>query len=167
MVSSIREFEFEWSQEIEATQKVLKHIKDSSLGFAAFPGGRSVGRLAWHIVQSIPEMAGKTGLPVDGPGEDDPVPASARAIFQAYNTAAISLLDRVKSLWTDATLLEKDSMYGREWARGFTLTVLIKHQIHHRGQLTFLMRTAGLAIPGIYGPTREEWAAWGKPEPAV
>ena len=167
MITTLNDFEYEWSQEIEATQKVLKHIKDASLGFSSYAGGRTIGRLAWHITQSIPEMAAGMGLSVAGPGEHEPVPATARAIFQAYNTASIALLETIKREWTDETLQQKDDMYGQSWTRAFSLGVLIKHQIHHRGQLTMVMRTAGLSIPGIYGPTREEWAAWGKPEPAV
>jgi len=39
------------------------------------------------------------------------------------------------------------------------LQTLVVHQIHHRGQMSVLMRQAGLVPPGIYGPTREEAAA--------
>jgi uncharacterized damage-inducible protein DinB len=37
------------------------------------------------------------------------------------------------------------------------------HQAHHRGQMTVLMRQAGLTVPGVYGPAREERAQWGTP----
>ncbi|MBE0644676.1 MAG: hypothetical protein IH600_11400 [Bacteroidetes bacterium] len=30
-------------------------------------------------------------------------------------------------------------------------------------QLTVLMRQAGLLVPGIYGPSREEWSTYGLP----
>jgi hypothetical protein len=33
--------------------------------------------------------------------------------------------------------------------------------------MTVLMRQAGLKVPGVYGPAREEWAAYGMPPPAV
>jgi uncharacterized damage-inducible protein DinB len=52
-------------------------------------------------------------------------------------------------------------MYGEKWTRGFTLYVLIAHQSHHRGQMTVLMRQAGLKVPGVCGPSKEEWAAYG------
>jgi uncharacterized damage-inducible protein DinB len=58
-------------------------------------------------------------------------------------------------------------MYGEKWTRGFTLTSLILHQVHHRGQMTVLMRQAGLEIPGLYGPARQEWAAFGMKPPAI
>ena len=46
---------------------------------------------------------------------------------------------------------------------GLVVFYLIAHQGHHRGQMTVLMRQAGLVVPGIYGPSREEWAAFGAP----
>ena len=54
-------------------------------------------------------------------------------------------------------------MYGEKWTRAFTLGALIGHQCHHRGQVTVLMRQAGLKVPGIYGPAQEEWAVYGMP----
>jgi uncharacterized damage-inducible protein DinB len=167
MFRTISDFEYDWSQELEATQKILKHLTDKSLSRSVVPGGRTLGRLAWHITLSIPEMMSRTGLTVAGPKQDEPVPTSAKELFKAYNEAAISLLDEVKSRWNDKTLEETDDMYGQKWKRGKTLTALIFHQIHHRAQMTMLMRQAGLDVPGIYGPAHQEWVQFGMPEPAV
>jgi uncharacterized damage-inducible protein DinB len=167
MFHSIRDFEFTWSAEIESTQKVLKHLTDKSLTLEFSPNIRTLGRLAWHITITIPEMTERTGLHIAGPRPDDPVPSSAKVIFTHYNTAAISLLENIKSSWTDPTLEIEDEMYGEKWKRGFTLTSLVHHQIHHRGEMFPLMRLAGLAVPGIYGPTKEEWAKFGMEPPKV
>jgi uncharacterized damage-inducible protein DinB len=57
-------------------------------------------------------------------------------------------------------------MYGSTWHRASVLLSIVRHQIHHRGQITVLMRQAGLPVPGLYGPAREEWANMGmKPLP--
>ena len=62
----------------------------------------------------------------------------------------------------------EDDMYGEMWKKGKTLGVLVTHQIHHRGQLTVVMRLAGLKVPGVYGPAKEEWANYGmKPQGVV
>ena len=167
MIHTIIDFEHLWSAEIESTQKVFKHLKNDSLTKVIHPDVRTLGRLAWHIVITIPEMMGKTGLKTAGPQEHDPIPVTAKEILQGYSTAAISLLDEVKKNWTDATLEEKDEMYGEKWKRGFTLQALINHQIHHRGEMIALMRIAGLAVPGIYGPTRDEWAQFGMQPPEI
>lgn len=165
MYASLAAFHASWKYESESTQKLLDCLTDASLSHALFPGGRTVGRLAWHIAQSIPEMLNRTGLTVTGAGEHDAVPAHAAEIAAAYRTAATSLSDQLQAKWTDATLLESDDMYGERWPRSVTLDVLIKHQAHHRGQLTIGMRQAGLVIPGVYGPAKEEWSAMGMPAP--
>jgi len=60
-------------------------------------------------------------------------------------------------------LAEEINMYGEKWTRSATLASIIKHQIHHRAQMTVLMRQAGLKVPGVYGPSREEWSQYGMP----
>ncbi|MCK4657684.1 MAG: hypothetical protein KAT85_11650, partial [candidate division Zixibacteria bacterium] len=39
--------------------------------------------------------------------------------------------------------------------------------IHHRGQMTVLMRQAGLKVPGVYGPSMEEWEHFGMKKPEI
>ena len=48
-----------------------------------------------------------------------------------------------------------------------TLQILLFHQTHHRGQMTVLMRQAGLPVPGMYGPAKEDWAKYGMPTPTI
>jgi uncharacterized damage-inducible protein DinB len=167
MIRTISDFVHLWSGELESTQKILKHLTDRSLTQAVTPEGRTLGRLAWHIVTTIPEMTSRTGLRIAGPPENAPLPARAREIAGAYNEAAISLLEAVRSGWTDATLEQTDDMYGERWKRGDTLLALVLHQTHHRAQMTVLMRQAGLDVPGVYGPARQEWSAFGMQPPEI
>jgi uncharacterized damage-inducible protein DinB len=163
MIRTIEDFKNEWSYEIEATAKVLNNLNDLSLTQKVNAEGRELGRLAWHITTSIGEMLGRVGLQADAPEETVEPPASAKEISDAYERTARSAMDLVTQNWKDETLFLEDNMYGEMWKRGFTLSVLIHHQIHHRGQMTVLMRQAGLKVPGVYGPAREEWAAMGMP----
>lgn len=167
MIASIAVFEKYWLDESQATQKLLDILTDASLTQAVTPDDRTLGRIAWHITTSIPEMLERTGLEVSGPPPDATLPLGASPIKSAYAQASRSLLEQVKAKWTDATLDVEDEMYGERWKRGFTLQVLINHQIHHRGQMTVLMRQAGLKIPGVYGPSREEWKGFGMGPPAI
>jgi uncharacterized damage-inducible protein DinB len=167
MFRTIDDFILLWSRELEATQKILKHIPDRALLQAINPQGRTLARLAWHITTTIPEMMNRTGLTFGGVSEHDHVPAVAREIFQAYTATAIALLDAVRKNWTDDSLKIKDSLYGEEWTRSATLTALVLHQVHHRAQMTVLMRQTGLEVPGLYGPARQEWAAFGMEPPSL
>lgn len=166
MFTTLAAFEQAWSHEASSTQKLLDTLTDASLQQPVYPGGRTLGRLAWHIAQTIPEMLGKAGLTVDGPGEHDAVPDSASAIATAYRTASASVAQQLRVQWTDASLTESTEMYGEMWERGRTLSILIRHEAHHRGQMTVLMRQAGLPVAGVYGPSSEEWGQFGMTAPA-
>jgi uncharacterized damage-inducible protein DinB len=167
MINSIEQFRVNWEKESANTRKIFAGLNDESLNRVLVDGHRTLGRVAWHIVQTIPEMLGRTGLSPEGPGEKEPVPDSAKKILEAYDLAAGSLLSQVTEKWSDQTLLVEDDLYGEKWARGATLRILIDHEIHHRGQITVLMRLAGLKVPGFYGPSKEEWSRYGMPEPEI
>ncbi|RPJ48321.1 MAG: hypothetical protein EHM19_02165 [Candidatus Latescibacterota bacterium] len=91
--------------------------------------------------------------------------ASAAKIAEAYRSVAGELLRGIEKGWDDATLDRVDEMYGEKWARGKSLAALVGHEMHHRGQMTVLMRQAGAKVPGLFGPSKEEWAAYGMQAP--
>jgi uncharacterized damage-inducible protein DinB len=167
MFRRVSDFLDSWEQERTATLRILSALDDRSLRRAAADEHRDLGRLAWHLTTTIAEMMERTGLEIAGPAHDSPVPGGAAEIVAAYDTASRALGEQVRSRWTDDSLGIEDDMYGQRWTRGRTLSALIAHQTHHRGQMTVLMRQAGLKVPGIYGPAREEWATWGMQPPAV
>lgn len=165
MFRRVSDFLATWHHESDATLRLLRSLDDRSL---AQPSGdhRSIGRVAWHLALTLGEMMERTGLSVGGPAHEAPVPAQAAEIASTYDAAAKAVARQVKD-WTDATLEVEDDMYGERWARGRTLFALVAHQTHHRGQLTVLMRQAGLPVVGVYGPAKEEWSAYGMTPPAV
>lgn len=167
MFRRTEDFVHAWKGETAGTAKMMRALTDASLSQAVSTVDRSLGRIAWHIARSIPEMMGEMGVKIAGVDLEAAVPASAAKILQTYERASAALLDLVSREWTDETLLVVDKMYGEEWRRGFTLQALLNHEIHHRGQMTVLMRQAGLKVPGIYGPSREEWTGYGMEPPAI
>jgi uncharacterized damage-inducible protein DinB len=167
MFRTLADFQKAWKGEREGTLKILEALTDASLSQAVTDDDRTLGRMAWHLTQSLSEMMPRTGVPVTEPAQDAPVPGSAAAIAEAYERASKTVADEIAARWTDTTLEVEDDMYGMKWARGETLHALIVHQAHHRGQMTVLMRQAGLTVPGVYGPAREEWVAHGMTAPTV
>ena len=161
MFRTIEDFQTAWAYEAEMTGKVLLNLTDGSLSQKVNDEGRTLGYLGWHITLTLGEMLGKVGLTIDAPAEDAECPTSATEIARIYGIGGKSVGDEVAENWTNETLLLEDDMYGETWSRGMTLFYLIAHQVHHRGQMTVLMRQAGLRVPGIYGPAREE--AFGQP----
>jgi uncharacterized damage-inducible protein DinB len=167
MFRRIDDFLSAYGDDSGITKKYLARLTDESLSQPVADGHRTLGRIAWHVAQTIPEMLARTGLTVEGPGQHDPVPGSAAAIAAAYGAAAKSLLAQVQKHWTNETLLIEDEMYGSKWSRGFTLRCLADHECHHRGQMSILMRQAGLVVPGSMGPAKEEWAKMGMQPPEI
>ncbi|MCW3086017.1 MAG: hypothetical protein JWP12_3383 [Bacteroidetes bacterium] len=163
MYRKIEDFITDWSYESESTLKMLKNISTEALNKKDNENVRSIARLTWHITITMSEMLGKAGLSVTGPDEHSHPPAKIEEIISAYESSAKSVTEQVKKNWTDAALAEEVNMYGENWKKGTVLAILIRHQAHHRGQLTVLMRHAGLKVPGVYGPSKEEWAVFNMP----
>lgn len=148
------------------TTRLLGALTDENLGQAVADGHRTLGEIAWHVVTTIPEMMNRTGIAVSSVDEHTPPPSSAQAIRDGYAAASKELVDAVKSSWTDDTLTQTDEMYGGEaWPRGVTLAALIGHESHHRGQMSVLLRQAGADVPGVYGPSKQEWSQFGMEQP--
>lgn len=156
MFTSIDNFKHVWEAETAATLSCLRLLTDESLNKNLVKDYRSIDRLANHIVDCAVSIPVAATLPAKG-YEKTHYPTVA-ALTEAYvrNTDAVK---EAIGQWTDATLAEETPIYGESWKKGFALWVTVVHQIHHRGQLTVLMRAAGLKVPGVYGPSKEEWEA--------
>lgn len=166
MFGSIADFLTAWKTESEGTLKLFRVLTDASLEQRVTPEGRTLGFIAWHILGSMTYMMQEAGSPIAAPGEKDPMPASAAAIAEAYENGAKAVGEAIRTNWTDGELADYIQIFGESWTKGFILGSLIAHQCHHRGQMTILMRQAGLNVPGIYGPSKEEWANYGmEPQP--
>ena len=167
MYHTIKEFEEAWGQDSTLTAKTLHALSDESLKQEVTAGHRNLGRIAWHIVMTIPEMAQEMGLDMGDFDPKAPVPATAKEIAEEYLKHAKTLIDRVKMDWDDDVLGTEVDMYGQKWRRDFGLQALIQHQIHHRGQMSILMRQAGIRVPSLYGPAKEDWASMDVEPPEV
>ncbi len=165
MFRTVKDFIQAFQYESETTLKVFKNITNETLVLKPNDDVRSMQRLVWHITITLGEMLGKAGLTIDCPNEHSEPLKDIDAIYKTYETAAKSVLKEVEQNWADADLSDEVNMYGENWTKGVILTVLIKHEAHHRGQLTTLMRLNGLKVPGVYGPSKEEWIAYNMPVP--
>ncbi|WP_256005446.1 MULTISPECIES: DinB family protein [Pedobacter] len=165
MYRNIHDFLENWKYETESTLKLLNHITEETRATLVHEHVRSLERLAWHLTQTITEMGHKAGLFAEDPLEHLPVPGSFTDLISVYADYAAQIAKAIPLKWTDSVLAEKVNMYGDEWTKGTVLHILITHQSHHRGQMTVIMRILGLPVPGLYGPSKEEWAEIGMTAP--
>jgi uncharacterized damage-inducible protein DinB len=164
MYLSIEEFKQDWKNESELTHKLFSALTDDSLNQKVWAEGRSLGKIAWHIALCIGEMMNRAGLNIEYPGENAETPKSAAEILRVYDDSSKQLLEKINQ-WDEAKLKDEIDMYGmgEPWSYATILQILVRHEIHHRAQMTILMRQAGIKIPGVYGPSKEEWSAYGAP----
>lgn len=161
MYHTLKDFFKKWNYESESTLKVFQRLTDDSLEQKVTPEGRSLRDLAWHITGTMPQLLGQGGIAVDTSGNSAKETATAEETAEAYKRTSETMVDAINNTLTDEKLTDTVPMFGEIWSYGFTLQALIDHQIHHRGQMTVLMRQAGLTVPGVYGPAKEEWEAMG------
>ena len=161
MYHKISDFISDWNYESETTLKLFNNLTDEVLTKKFDENVRTAGRLAWHITVTIPEMVQRTGLSFNAVDHEAPVPATAKEICDEYKKVSDNMIEAIDKNWNDASLEEEVDMYGEMWKNGKTLSSLVKHQTHHRGELIIVMRLAGLKVVGPYGPSKEEWANFG------
>ena len=159
MYRTVKEFVEDWARESATSLKVERALTDASLSQNSDPEGRTLGRLAWHMALMIGGMGAAAGLQIAAPPHGTEAPGTAAAIADAYETAARSLGEQASAKLNDEQLGKEVSAFGRSMTLASLLQALVRHQIHHRAQMSILMRMAGLVVPSIYGPNREESAA--------
>jgi uncharacterized damage-inducible protein DinB len=155
--NTIEEFIKDWKSETQATLKILANLTDESLNKKVYDDGRTLGFIAWHIAITIYDSFSKIGLFLPASEISEDYPVFAEIIYNSYDKLAKSVIMTINLNWNDNSLLEEVDFFGETLSKSQVLDIMIKHQIHHRGQITVLMRQAGLKVPGIYGPSKEEW----------
>ncbi|WEK54379.1 MAG: DinB family protein [Candidatus Cohnella colombiensis] len=160
MYCTVEDFIAEWKNEAVLTQKVLDGLTDESLLQQVYPEGRTLGRIAWHFVTNIPDYLTEFGVTVAKVSNQNEVPF-AKEIADTFREVSIEVEKALHEQWTDEMLKQIQIAFGRKESNATIFMGLIKHIAHHRGQVTVLMRQAGLLIPSIYGPSKEGWTRLG------
>lgn len=156
MYRTVNDFLADWSAASAGTVQVLESLTNETLEQAIVEDHNTLGWLGWHLTHAIPYFAGMIGLELNAPGDPKFVPSEAVRIVSAYEQVSDELKSAVERELSDDKLLETVDNYGQQTPRGVLLRVMIDHQTHHRGQMTVLLRQAGLKVPSIMGPTKED-----------
>ncbi|KWW22330.1 MULTISPECIES: DinB family protein [Peribacillus] len=167
MYRSIKDFSREWNKEAILTQHVMDSLTDDALKQQVYPEGRTLGRIAWHVTTNIPDYLTHFGFKIDRKEDGECVPASAKEIAAAFKEISSHAAQVIEQDWTDESLEQMQTAFGRQESNAEILMGLIKHIIHHRGQMTVLMRQAGIKPPGVYGPPKEDWIHLGVENPPL
>jgi len=142
------------SQEVETNVRVIKAVPEDGSDYRPHSDSMSALELARHMsledvwfLQAV--IDGQFG-PMPPQGEDSEVTSVADAV-DLYNEKMPALIEQVKSL-TGEKLIQEVSLMGvfNLPAIGF-LSFMLRHTVHHRGQLSAYLRPMGAKVPQIYG----------------
>lgn len=148
-----------WDKEAIAMREVIKRIPQERCDYRADPKGRTAREIAWLIVRE--EAALGDGLHKGVlEWQEVPAPATMQEILDAYDrehpVATKRMKDKDASAWAQPIPFmfggeEVMRASGFENAWGFLFDL-----IHHRGQLSTMLRPMGSTVPQIYGPSADE-----------
>lgn len=96
MFDTIAEFIEEWNAETALTQKLMDTLTDPSLQQPVSPDGRTLGRIAWHIIISISEFLSHFGVTIEKVKDAATVPSSSRVIAENFRKIIATAADSVK-----------------------------------------------------------------------
>ena len=106
MFRTIEDFSNEWTYEYEATLKLFGNLTNESLSQEIKPGGRDIGFLAWHMVETVSEMLKAAGLTdIDELHDLDKSVRNVHTIKSDYERLSKQALAAVKDQWNDEKLL--------------------------------------------------------------
>ncbi|WP_274308433.1 DinB family protein [Solibacillus daqui] len=148
------DFVQEWANASKGALKVMQAIPNDKMEVAIVEGHNSLGWLSWHLVKVAGAFGHFAGLQIPAPGPDMEQPETMAEIVEMYEEVREAYKKEVASL-TEEQLLEEVPAFGGTMKRGALLRVVITHQTHHVGQMTVLLRQAGLNVPPVMGPTKE------------
>jgi uncharacterized damage-inducible protein DinB len=157
-------FAGELQYEAATTRKCLERVSEATFGWKPHEKSMAMGRLASHIA----EMFGWVKDTVEKPELD--FAATDYKPFEPKTTGElVELLDKnsneaveVLKQVSDETLMENWRMRNGEkiffdMPRIAVLRGLVlKHIVHHRGQLSVYLRLNDIPVPEIYGPSADE-----------
>lgn len=140
-------------QEIPTTLRVIEAAEGGNLTYSPDSKSKTGLALIQHIVNEdvwfLNSIAdGKFDAPPDSSG----ITSAAGGAAQ-YREAAPIALERVRAL-SDEKLTQPLDFFGMAQLPPFVLLgLMVKHSVHHRGQLSAYLRAMGCKVPGIYGPS--------------
>lgn len=158
--SELQMFRAAWNTEAARTIALLESLPPDQYDFRPDPEGRSIGELSWHLS----EIDACLTFAIEHNRfrmEDEPPnlkrPRDIALLAPGYRRIHEEAVARL------ATLVDADLDRQVTYFDGSLLSIrdvvwdqLLRHLVHHRGQLVLLCRMAGGTPPGLYGPNREQ-----------
>jgi uncharacterized damage-inducible protein DinB len=153
----------EFDYEMATTRKMLERFPEDKADWKPHDTCMTLGRLAGHVSELagwvVPTIA-QDKLVLDPSYAPQVIKSRAEALKQFDESVKASRASIAGA--SDETLMKPWSLVAGDKT---VLTMpkvavlrsfVMNHMIHHRGQLAAFYRIAGVPIPSIYGPSKDE-----------
>jgi uncharacterized damage-inducible protein DinB len=151
----IDDFVADYGDERSTTLGLFKCLNQTNLGepLGTLKGWKSCGELAIHITNSLSHFGNVAGLDLHQPLLEAHA-CTLDLLCRTYDNGSLSFIDGIKK-YSDERLAQPLNAFGRTMTMGQLLSLHLRHEIHHRGQLSQAMRQLNIPIVSLYGPTEE------------
>jgi uncharacterized damage-inducible protein DinB len=144
--------------EQKITRKIISAIPAERCAYQPHPRSRKALELAWHIAATevwFLDGVNRGEFRTDEGGEMPAEMKTPADVAAWYDKNFAAYLSRVENL-AGEHLSKPVSFYTYNHPGVFYLLFLMKHSIHHRGQLAAYLRPMGAKVPNIYGGSADE-----------
>ena len=146
--------------ETKTTIKVLAAVPENKSEYRPDPRSKNALQLAAHIV--VEDLWFLEGLgngqfaPMESIQSAETAVTSIAQAIDMYNKRLPLALEKVRAL-SGEQLTKTLSIPGEFSAPAVEfLSIMVRHSIHHRGQLTTYLRPMNSKVPSIYGPSADD-----------
>jgi len=144
--------------EAKTTAKVLEAMPAGKDDYKPSEKSMTAMELAWHIASTDVWFLDAVAAGAFG-WSDSPRPESLKTgadIAAWYTTNMAAGLEKVRKVSGEDAAKVVDFMGAFQMPNVMYLTFLVKHSVHHRGQLSVYLRPMGGKVPSIYGGSADE-----------
>lgn len=156
----------EFDHEMATTRKMLERFPEDKVEWRPHETCMTMGRLAGHVA----ELAGWT-IPTVTQDKLELDQNSYKPVVVTSKAEALKEFDEKVKTARAAMAGASDETMMKPWSLVFNgspvftmpkvvvlRTFVMNHLIHHRGQLAAFYRIAGVKVPSLYGPSKDEQA---------
>jgi uncharacterized damage-inducible protein DinB len=153
----------ELEYELTSTAKLLDRIPADNLHWKPHARAMTLGQLANHVAV-IPArylVFAEDGFTDVGELTNHHVPKDKNEVLNNFRTGsekAKMLLKNIDDKWQDKSwsLTKNGENIFTVPISLFIRLLVLNHLYHHRGQLSTYLRSLGIPVPSIYGPSGDE-----------
>jgi len=146
------------AQEAQTTRKVIAAIPEDKVDWAPHEKNMSAIDLAWHLAST--EIWFLDGIVAGafnmGDGKRPENIKTVADVLAYYDANLGPSLEKAKAISGEAAAQIVDFFGAFQLPAVAYLGFLVKHSVHHRGQLSTYLRPMGGKVPSIYGGSADE-----------